>query len=150
MKRVVIESPFSSGTTPRIGAVEERNLRYLRACMKECLGRGEAPYASHGLYIQPGVIDDHDPVERALGMQAGFAWGDVGELVAVYLDLGCSPGMMAGIERAALRWAPVEERRLGGKWAECWDPALCPIVAANATYGSNRHAYDCPLWRAPT
>jgi hypothetical protein len=118
--------------------------------MKDCIGRGEAPYASHGLYIQPGVLDDHDPVERALGMQAGFAWGDVGELVAVYLDLGCSPGMTAGIERAALRGAPVEERRLGGKWIECWDPALCPTVAANATYGSNRHVYDCPLWRAPT
>lgn len=144
VKRVVIESPFSSGTTPRIVAVEERNLRYLRACMRDCFERGEFPYASHGLYTQPGVLDDHDPAERALGMQAGFAWGELGDLVAVYLDLGLSRGMEAGIARAAMRGTPLEERRLGGRWAECSERgALLPMC------GEDGHAYGCPLWRAP-
>lgn len=47
MKRVVIESPFAGDV--------ELNLRYLRACMHHCLKSGEAPYASHALYTQPGV-----------------------------------------------------------------------------------------------
>lgn len=47
MRLVIIESPFAGDVV--------RNLRYLRACMRDCLRRGEAPYASHALYTQPGV-----------------------------------------------------------------------------------------------
>ncbi len=42
MRRVVIESPYAGDV--------ERNLRYLRLAMADCLERGEAPYASHALY----------------------------------------------------------------------------------------------------
>lgn len=42
MKLVVVESPYAGDV--------ERNLRYLRAAMADCLARGEAPFASHGLY----------------------------------------------------------------------------------------------------
>lgn len=41
MRRVIIESPYHGNV--------ERNLRYLRACLRDSLLRGEAPFASHGL-----------------------------------------------------------------------------------------------------
>ena len=66
MRLVIIESPYA-GNVPL-------NLLYLRACMRDCLSRGEAPFASHALYTQPGVLDDGDPAERAHGIEAGFAW----------------------------------------------------------------------------
>ncbi len=109
MKRVVIESPFAGDV--------ERNLRYVRACMADCFKRGEAPFASHALYTQPGVLDDNVPSERKLGIEAGFEWGDDGDVRAVYTDLGISRGMEMGIERAQQLGQPVEMRTLGGEWA---------------------------------
>lgn len=65
--RVVVESPYAGDV--------ERNLRYLRAALRDCLLRGEAPYASHAIYTQPGVLDDDIPSERTRGIHAGLAWG---------------------------------------------------------------------------
>lgn len=81
--------------------------------MRDCLGRNEAPLASHLLYTQPGVLDDDDPHERLLGMEAGLAWGRVAELTAVYVDLGISDGMRRGMERADLQGRKVVKRTLG-------------------------------------
>jgi hypothetical protein len=106
MKLVVIESPYAGDV--------ERNLRYLRAAMADCFARGEAPYASHGLYTQHGVLDDRIPNERARGMRAGFAWSEKADLVVVYEDLGVTPGMLASIERAEKRGQRVEHRRVPG------------------------------------
>lgn len=111
MIRVVIESPYAGDV--------ERNLRYLRACMKDCLRRGEAPFASHGLYTPPGVLDDGIPAERALGIEAGLEWGKACSLVAVYVDLGISEGMQEGIAKASRRRKPIEFRKLGGEWSAC-------------------------------
>src|SRR5574343_305969 len=80
MKLVVIESPLAGD--------RERNRAYARACMRDSIRRGEAPLASHLLYDQPGLLDDNDPAARILGIQAGFAWAEHAELVAVYIDLG--------------------------------------------------------------
>ncbi len=109
MKLVAIESPYAGDV--------ERNLRYLRACMADCLRRGEAPFASHGLYTQPGVLDDTKPEERSLGMWAGFYWAERADATVVYEDLGISRGMAAGIERAEAQGRAIERRRLGGEWA---------------------------------
>lgn len=108
MKRVVIESPYAGDV--------ERNTAYARACMLDSLHRGEAPYASHLLFTQPGILDDTNPVERRLGIEAGLAWGEAADLVAVYVDLGVSAGMRLGMERHRERGVPVEERRLGDSW----------------------------------
>jgi hypothetical protein len=108
VRLVIIESPYAGDVA--------RNLEYLRAAMRDCLARGEAPYASHALYTQPGVLDDTVPAERTLGIEAGLAWGSLAEATVVYEDLGVSPGMALGIERAALQGRPVEWRRLGGRW----------------------------------
>lgn len=101
---VVVESPFAGDVNT--------NVRYARACMKDCLTRGEAPYASHLLYTQEGVLDDTIPVEREWGIQAGFAWRQVAEKTVVYTDLGISKGMQYGIEDAIKRNSPVEYRTL--------------------------------------
>jgi hypothetical protein len=97
---VVIESPF--GTNPdgtrADAATLARNNEYLDACMRDSFSRGEAPYASHGIY--PRVFDDATPSERRAGMEAGFAWGEKAGLRAVYVDHGITPGMREGIDRA--------------------------------------------------
>lgn len=108
MRLVCVESPFAGDV--------DRNMRYTRAAMADCLRRGEAPYASHALYTQPGVLDDDVPSERAFGMAAGFAWGARADARVVYVDLGISRGMREGIERAEAIGQEVEIRRLGGEW----------------------------------
>ncbi len=90
MKRVILESPYAGDV--------DQNVRYARAAMRDCLLRGEAPYASHLLYTQPGVFNDDDPSERQRGIDAGLAWSDVTDIVVVYKDLGISKGMAYGIE----------------------------------------------------
>lgn len=106
MMRVLIESPYAGDV--------ERNLRYLRACMRDCLSRGEAPFASHALYTQPGVLDDDDPAERALGIAAGLEYHGAVDYVVVYSDLGLSDGMKHGITIAIERGLDVEYRKLPG------------------------------------
>ena len=106
MRRVIIESPYAGDV--------ERNLRYLRAAMRDCLRRGEAPFASHALYTQPGVLDDDDAAERAVGITAGFAWRSVADATVVYMDEGISGGMELGISDAKELDRVVEYRTLPG------------------------------------
>lgn len=109
MRLVIVESPFAGDV--------ERNVRYARACVKDCLRRGESPFASHLLLTQPGVLDDDDPEERAIGIAAGLAWGRVADATVVYADLGVSSGMAQGLRRANAEGRPVERRFLGGEWS---------------------------------
>jgi hypothetical protein len=104
MRRVIVESPYAGDV--------ERNVRYARACLHDCLRRGEAPYASHLLYTQLGVLDDTKPEERKRGIEAGFAWRSAAEATVVYQDLGISSGMRLGIEHARAHGCPVEYRNL--------------------------------------
>lgn len=101
---VILETPYAGDI--------ERNLAYARECMADCLRRGETPYASHLLYTQPGILDDTQPAERELGMEAGFAWGERAHATVVYADRGISRGMYQGIIRAARVGRPVEVRLL--------------------------------------
>lgn len=102
IRRVILESPFSGDV--------DANKAYLTRCLRDSLMRGEAPYASHGLY--PGALNDDLPDERKLGMEAGFAWGVAAEATVVYLDNGISDGMRAGINRALDADRPIEYRKL--------------------------------------
>lgn len=104
MIRVVIESPLAGDIA--------LNTTYARRCMRDSLARGEAPFASHLLYAQLGLLDDNVPTEREQGIAAGFAWGACADLVAVYTDRGISDGMRRGIARAEAAGTPVEYRRL--------------------------------------
>jgi hypothetical protein len=103
---VIIESPFAGNV--------ELNLAYLRAAMHDCLLRGEAPFASHGLYTQPGVLDDGKPEERTLGIEAGFAFRYAAQKTVVYVDLGMSRGMQLGIQHTEQIGCTVERRTLPG------------------------------------
>ena len=78
---VIIESPLRGAT----GSPEEytRNRIYARRCARYCLLNGMAPFASHLIYDQPGILDDLKPEERALGIQAGLAWAKIGDRKSV-------------------------------------------------------------------
>jgi hypothetical protein len=110
--RVVVISPFRG---VRGGAYDEaQHRRYLSACLADSLGRNEAPFAGHGLYALPGVLDDSVAEERRRGMGAGRRWMSVAEMGAAYIDLGWSEGMQA--DRAYLRGLGIDviERSLLG------------------------------------
>lgn len=104
MRRVILETPYAGDV--------ERNLQYARECMRDCLLRGEAPYASHLLYTQEGVLDDNNPEERKLGIEAGFLWREGASATVVYTDYGISNGMKQGIQDAEVKGRPIEYRKL--------------------------------------
>lgn len=108
MKPVVIESPYAGDV--------DRNLAYLRAALADSLRRGEAPFASHAIYTQPGVLDDTRPEERAKGINAGFVWGSLARARVFYIDLGWSGGMRAGFDEAIRLGQAIEYRTVPG-WA---------------------------------
>lgn len=106
MRRVIIESPYAGATEAEIAI----NKTYALECMRDCLRRGEAPFASHVIYTL--VLHDSFPVDRQLGIDAGLVWGEVADATVVYIDRGISPGMKLGIAHAERCGRPVEQRRL--------------------------------------
>lgn len=104
MRKVLVESPYAGDV--------ERNTKYARLCLRDCLRRGEAPFASHLLYTQPHVLDDDIPEERDLGIEAGLVWGRAAEKTVVYTDFGITKGMRRGIKRAREEGREVEHREL--------------------------------------
>lgn len=107
MRLVILESPFAGDIDANIG--------YARACLRDSLGRGEAPIASHLLYTQPGVLDDSIAAERQQGIEAGLAWRAVAQASVVYVDRGVSSGMRYGIAAARQARLPVEFRSIEGR-----------------------------------
>lgn len=103
MRLVILETPYAGDVMA--------NIQYARRCLKDCLDRGEAPIASHLTYTQ--VLDDNDPQQRALGIEAGLAWMRVADASVIYTDLGISEGMRKGIEAARFAGIPTEMRTLG-------------------------------------
>jgi len=110
MRLVYLESPYAGDTHEEIA----ENVRYARACMADCLRRGEAPFASHLLYTQPGVLRDEVKEERKLGMSAGFKWSRMAPVSVFYVDRGFSDGMIQGMEVAQAHGRYVEMRKLKG------------------------------------
>jgi hypothetical protein len=108
MRRVILESPYRGGLFRRW-----LNVRFARACARDCLMRGEAVFASHLLYTQPGVLRDDIEDERKLGIDAGHAWIASADAMVVYIPSRgvVSPGMNVGIARARAVGIPVEFRR---------------------------------------
>lgn len=106
---VVVESRFA-GETPKDLLI---NKKFTLACMRDCIKRGEAPYASHVIYAHSYIVDDFIAQERALGIYAGFLWGNFASKTVVYTDLGISSGMKEGIIHAHNMNRPIEYRELG-------------------------------------
>ena len=126
MKRVVIESPFlGTSIIPEIKLEEtRRNIKYARACVTDSLRRGEAPYASHLFFPQPGVLDDNIPEDRKRGIDAGLEITKDFDLTAVYEDLGISKGMKYGMERADKLERSIEHRLLGENWEKEYEERI--------------------------
>ena len=104
MQLVIIESPFAGDL--------DTNIKFTRACMRDSLRRGEAPFASHLLYTQEEILDDDVPEERNWGIEAGLAWGKYASKTVVYTNLGITSGMEIGIQRAIEEEREVEYREL--------------------------------------
>lgn len=105
--RVFVVSPYRGNIFQRW-----RNRRYARECLRDCLHRGESPFAGHLLYTQKGVLRDYVPLERGWGMAAARDWMMKADLVAVYTDLGISPGMWEDEAFAFKCQIPFERRTL--------------------------------------
>jgi hypothetical protein len=109
MLLVLIESPFAGDVNT--------NIKFARACMRDSLSRGEAPFAPHLLYTQKEILDDDIPEERNWGIEAGLAWGKYARKTAVYTNLGITSGMEIGIQRAI-----EEEREIEYRELDAWIP----------------------------
>lgn len=106
-KLVILESPY--------GGDVARNKLYLQYCIRDCITRGESPYASHQMLTE--ALRDTIAEEREQGIQAGFAWHQHCAYGVVYEDFGISSGMARGIEHLTSLNKHVEHRTLGGVWA---------------------------------
>ncbi len=103
MRLVILESPFAEDIP--------RNLVYARLAVRDCIHRGESPYASH--LMIPGALDDNSPEERDLGIRCGYAWWKAATKVVFYCDYGWSSGMHRAMHRVKTMHMPFEERYLG-------------------------------------
>ena len=104
MRLVIVESPYAGDV--------DANVAYARACVADALARGEAPFASHLLYTQPGILRDEVPAERDKGIAAAMAWYRAADAAVVYTDRGISRGMEFGIATAKDAGKPVEFRSI--------------------------------------
>ncbi len=105
MKLVIVESPYAA----RGGLSVVQHVHYAHLALADSLRRGEAPLASHLLYPQvlPDVGEDRD-----LGIAAGLAWADRGDMAAFYIDLGWSPGMNQALDFYKGKGLAFEERSI--------------------------------------
>ena len=83
MKTVAIESPYAGDV--------EANKKYLQECIRDCLNRGETPYASHQMLTN--ALDDLVQSERDRGIKAGLAMAIRCDARVFYIDCGWSKGM---------------------------------------------------------
>jgi len=121
MDLVAIESPYAGDV--------EANVAYAKRCVRDCLSRGESPYASHLFFTQDGLLDDTKPDERKLGIESGLEWSAQADLVAVYVDRGFSGGMKLGIHRALLNHQRIQLRALDRPVTDGDFQELLPLVA---------------------
>lgn len=106
MKLVIIESPFKASQHH----TEEEHRLYLNRCILDCIERGESPYASHKMLVDS--LNDASPEERALGIDAGFAWAAQADKAVFYTDCGISSGMLWAAHKHGERGLDIELRTL--------------------------------------
>ena len=105
---VIVESPFR-------GRVKLNKL-YLKRCIKDCISRGENPYASHGFLTH--YLNDKVPEERRLGIHLGNQWREVADYTVFYVDLGWSIGMKQALSICKREGHIYRIRRLDGTRAK--------------------------------
>jgi hypothetical protein len=90
MRRVFICSPLKADTKEGI----LKNIKRAQDLCHLAMTRGGgpiAPFASHAFYTL--FLDDSNPIERAIGMDAGNAWLRASHEVWAWTKLGVTPGM---------------------------------------------------------
>jgi hypothetical protein len=107
---VVIESRFAGRDSDEDLYYE----RYTEAAIHHSILSGEAPFGSHAFYTN--YLNDDDPFSRALGIKLGQVLMARASFVAVYCDLGISPGMKEGIKCAQRLGLVIQKRKLGSPW----------------------------------
>jgi hypothetical protein len=115
MKLIAVESPYGSDDWQEIA----ENIHYLRACMHYVHLQGNAPYASHAISTQPGVLDDSDKGpggERETGIFGGQAIADRMDEKWVFMDKGMTTGMEYGYKRSGEINQPILIKELGPDW----------------------------------
>jgi guanylate kinase len=129
MKRVYLESPYKGKNWENT----EENLHFGRLCMHDCLvNYNEAPFPSHLLYTQPGVLDDTIESERELGgFKAGPAFKKVCESSVFYINRGISHGMYRGVLISIGLKQEFEYRVLPGYPNIFPRPTICTITGAS-------------------
>lgn len=110
MRRVILETPYKGDNWKET----EENIHFARLCLRDCLLRGESPFASHLLYTQEGVLNDKKPKERKFGIEAGLEWKAAAEATVVYFNRGISKGMQLGIIKAVALGQEIGYRLLRG------------------------------------
>ena len=103
MKLVIIESPYAANRLLYLNYLE-------RACL-DSIKLGESPFAANGFYTI--FLDDTKPVERITGMNCGWGWMAVADLIAVYIDYDISYDMRQGIKEAGLLKKEIVYRKIG-------------------------------------
>lgn len=103
MHLVVMESPYT-GDIPT-------NLTYARRCLRDCIARGELPFASHLLYTQ--VLNDAELKDRELGISLNLEMIVRCDYLVVYIDHGQSTGMLQAISFAVDLGKTIHYRYLG-------------------------------------
>jgi len=102
--RVIIESPFAGDV--------EKNVKYAQKAMLHSIRLGESPLAFHLLYTQ--VLDDTKPTQRNKGIRRSFKWHLQADIIAIYSDLGVTPGMRLAIEFALKHKIKMQKRYILG------------------------------------
>jgi hypothetical protein len=76
------------------------------------VNHNEAPFASHLLYTQPHILNEHIPEEREIGINTGLEFTRATERTVMYTDLGITKGMEKAIASAEINGVEVEIRKL--------------------------------------
>lgn len=89
--RVILESPFAGDF--------KNNVKYASDCIFSLvLKHGKAPMASHLIYTK--MLDDDNPSERKIGIDAGLSYGRFADESVICVDRGLSNGIKYGILNA--------------------------------------------------
>jgi len=105
---VILETPY--------GGEVALHLRYARACMRDCILRGESPHAAHHLYTAPGVLRHEYQEERELIRQAMLTWRQFALRTVFYSDLGWSDDMVRSRNICTRDGCTYEVRFLPSGW----------------------------------
>lgn len=106
-RAVVLVTPFAAEDYSKAAAVQ----RYGNRCVKDSLGRGESPLASHLFYYE--VLNVKNPIERDIGLLSQLTWMRHCDMVAVYIDFGVTKAMEVAINTAQLSHKKIEYRTIG-------------------------------------